>query len=326
MKNKLLNVISVCVVMALVVSCASSRSGSCPLTKSVDSNAVTHSFLISDHSRGGLKTDGSKAHIINEDGSIQRVVDTGSSQDANMLPNGNVLSSADGISTEINPDGEVVWQYDPPGDNYLTNTHRLPNGNTVIGINPHNQLHIVDSKGECIKVIDLIPETKDDDFECVRLARITEDGHFLVTHIRHKMIVEYDEDGNTYRRIKTPGGPYAALPLKNGNILISCGATGTVVEIDKNDNIVWQLSKDDLPGNMELGWVAGIERLPNGNTVLVSYYERGKTWEDKTIPQILEVTREKEVVWQYTNLDLVGSASNVQILTTNGKKVKGVIR
>ena len=57
--------------------------------------------------------------------------------------------------------------------------------------------------------------------------------------------------------------------------------------------------------------VSGAQRLPNGNTVITSYYAKG----DQV--KLTEVTPEKKVVWRFNALP--SSFHHFQILTTNGK-------
>ena len=286
---------------------------------------VAHRFIIGDHSEGGLTAGGNKAYIIAEDRSVEWEIASPPSQDTSLLPNGNVIWAGNGAVTETNREGEVVFNYRPEGRTYLTTNQRLPNGNTLIAVNPDNTLIEVDPKGAIVKTVKLDPEMAGES-ESLRLARRLENGHYLVAHNRKKTVIEYDEDGKPVWRVETPGGPYAALRLEDGNTLISCGDGNVVIEVNAEGETVWQFGNEDMPDNMELGWMAGIERLPNGNTVMVCWYDRDTKFEQKSIPQVLEVTRAKEIVWTFTNRDLVGSASNVQILSTNGKEVHAVAR
>ena len=58
----------------------------------------------------------------------------------------------------------------------------------------------------------------------------------------------------------------------------------------------------------------GVQRLPNGNTVITSYHAKGQA------VKLVEVTRAKEVVWRYQGQP--AGFHHFQILTTNGKPVK----
>ena len=70
---------------------------------------------------------------------------------ANRLSNGNTLISADGyygFALEVNPSGNVVWLYYPLVNNeYYTDavydTHRLPNGNTLIAATTNGPVGVV---------------------------------------------------------------------------------------------------------------------------------------------------------------------------------------
>lgn len=79
---------------------------------------------------------------------------------------------------------------------------------------------------------------------------------------------------------------------------------------------MWTLTNDDLPGN----WLqdpCGGQVLPNGNIVITSY-AAGRA--DTLAPKLFEVTRDKKVVWKYTDGQRVG-IHHFQIITTNGEKL-----
>ncbi len=88
--------------------------------------------------------------------------------------------------------------------------------------------------------------------------------------------------------------------LDNGNILVFDNGPhrpgyqpsySRVVEIDPNtDKIVWEY-KEDPPYNFYSCFMAGNERLPNGNTVIC----------DAIHARIFEVTYEGEIVWEYVS-------------------------
>jgi len=60
----------------------------------------------------------------------------------------------------------------------------------------------------------------------------------------------------------------------------------------------------------------GAQRLPNGNTVITSYGAKANQI------KLTEVTRDKKVVWSYSDEQAHG-IHHFQILTTNGKKIEG---
>ena len=76
--------------------------------------------------------------------------------------------------------------------------------------------------------------------------------------------------------------------------------------------LVWQLSNEDVDGILDDA--CGVQRLPNGNTVIASYHARPGV-------KLFEVDRDKNVVWQYAGPHRV---HHFQVLTTNGEPLPGV--
>lgn len=275
---------------------------------------VRHRFMVSDHSGGGADGTGPKIRIIARDGTVEWEISTsGDTQDPSVLPNGNLLFCARGQVTEVNREKQVVFQFKPEGSpRYLTTAQRLPNGNTLVGVNPDNALLEVTPAAAVVRTIPLSPRAAGA-HESLRIARQLPNGNYLVAHNRKQRVIEYDSAGREIRSIPTPGGPYQALRLESGNTVISCGPGQTLVEIDPEGKTVWQLASGDLPEGMRLSWMAGLQCLPGGDLVAVCWFPRA-AFQGKSTPQALEITREKKVVWTFGNTNWVGSASNVQIL------------
>jgi hypothetical protein len=114
--------------------------------------------------------------------------------------------------------------------------------------------------------------------------------------------MEIDEKGKVVRRF--PGGGFLAVRLPNGNTLLSSGdrhlgdCAAPVFEVDPQGRIVWKLEKQDMPEGMTLGYVAGVQRLPNGNTLVCNAkYHMGPDGDPG--PAIFEITPEKKIVWTW---------------------------
>ena len=109
--------------------------------------------------------------------------------------------------------------------------------------------------------------------------------------------------------------PFTAIRLADGHTVINCTHGNMCLEVDQTGKIVWQLTNADLPSPL-LKDPCGAQRLPNGNTVIASYAAGTQT------VKLLEVTREKKLVWTYeepTN----GGIHELQILDTNGQPLAG---
>ena len=126
----------------------------------------------------------------------------------------------------------------------------------------------------------------------MRQARKLANGNYLVGHNADRVVREYDRDGKVVRTIDVGGNPYGAIRLPNGNTLVACGDGHKIVEVDADDNIAWQVGENDLEGN-PLRFIAGMQRLANGNTVVCNWGGHGHI---RAQPQIFEVTRDKKVV------------------------------
>src|SRR6202050_5314554 len=101
----------------------------------------------------------------------------------------------------------------------------------------------------------------------------------------------------------------------NGNTLIGCTLGNLVIEVDAKGKTVWQLNNDDLDGK-PINDACGVQRLPNGNTVITSHHARANH------VKLLEVTRDKHLAWTYTDSRSFG-IHHFQILDTNGKTLEG---
>jgi hypothetical protein len=157
-----------------------------------------------------------------------------------------------------------------------------------------------------------------------RLARKLENGHYLVSQEMDGAVKEYDADGKLvweyqiplFGKEPAPGhGPeaygnhtFSALRLANGNTLIATGNGHSLLEVTPEKKIVWSVTQDELPG-IQLAWVTTIQLLPNGNIVFGNCHATEKN------PQIIEIDRDKHVVWTFKDFKTFGNAlSNSEIL------------
>ena len=78
---------------------------------------------------------------------------------------------------------------------------------------------------------------------------------------------------------------------------------------------MWSIDQKELPG-ITLAWVTTLHVLPNGNLIV------GNCHAGPDNPQLFEVTREKKVVWKFTDFKTFGNNT----ATHHVLDVKGVIR
>ena len=106
------------------------------------------------------------------------------------------------------------------------------------------------------------------------------------------------------------GRVFSAIRLKNGNTLIGGGNNHTVLEVSPNNEIVWRLDQNELPG-VSLSWVTTVEVLPNGNYLI------GNCHAGPNQPAFIEVDpKSKELIWSLNNFKVIGNnSSNALALT-----------
>ncbi|MCA9059257.1 MAG: hypothetical protein KDA85_12185, partial [Planctomycetaceae bacterium] len=113
---------------------------------------------------------------------------------------------------------------------------------------------------------------------------------------------------------------FCALRLKNGNTLISTGNGHAVIEVTPAGQVVWSLHQNELPG-IQLEWVTSLQVLANGNILINNCHAGPKN------PQLIEVDREKRVVWSLHDFTRFGdSLTNSQLLQASGKPTTDSLR
>ncbi|MDA1055806.1 MAG: hypothetical protein O3C40_35895 [Planctomycetota bacterium] len=279
--------------------------------KQVSDGGIQHSFLVT----------GSMTAIIGEDSSI--VWQTpGRSRDGFVLPSGNILVSDGREGKEYTRDGKVVFQYTLSSINKeLGTVVRLPNGNTmIVERGPQPRLLEVTHDGTVVVDVPLQPDSDNAHMQ-TRMARKLPNDNYIVPHLLAFAVKEYAPDGKVVRIIKTDleelGGrkaenwPFTAIELASGNLLVNLTHGDKTVEFNKAGEVVWRVDNADVGGRF--ADLCGGQRLAYGNTIICSYGQR-----NPEMAKVFEVTRDKQVVWEYVNPKLSG-IHEIHVLTTNGE-------
>jgi len=264
-----------------------------------------HRFVCTDYTQG-------KVFVVDRQGKVEWSYDAEHSNDVWALPNGNLLFTTGHGVKEVTRDKQVVFSYSSASEIYAC--QRLKNGNTFIAECNAGRLLEVDPAGKIVKEVRLLPAGQDGGHAYMRNARQLPNGNYLVCHYEAENVTEYDPQGKPVRVIPAPGGAHSAIRLPNGNTLIasadSHGATPRVFEVDPNGKTVWEIKGDELPG-ISLKFMAGLQRLPNGNTVVSNWLGHNHFGE---APHIIEITRDKKVVWTFADYATMKTVSSVQLL------------
>lgn len=280
---------------------------------------ITHSVFIAGPNFTG---------IMGEDGKPVWTAPHKGARDGYVLDNGHILIAWAKAVIEFGKDKKPVWTYElDPSNGEIATAQRLPNGNTLIAELGKNPRLIEVAKDGAIKAeVKLQPETDNVHMQ-TRMARKLANGNYLVPHLLGFAVKEYDPAGKVVNEFPTDTEHFGGRDAKNwpftairtpaskdhpeGTTVVGCTYGNRVVEFDHDGKIVWELTNDDVNGIIKDA--CGVQRLPNGNTVVACY---GK----KKGVKLFEVNKDKKIVWQYDGPNRV---HHFQVLTTNGKPIDG---
>lgn len=235
-----------------------------------------------------------------------------------MLPSGNVLFADGETVTEVTPEKKVIFQYRPAqqkgGGAYACQP--LPDGKTLVGENSTGRVLEVGADGRIAFSLQTSP-FKFGDHQNLRMARKLPNGHYLVCHSGARLVKEYDVSGKATWEVKVKGPlAFAAIRTPEGTTLVS--SLDEVTEFDSSGGIVWECAVQDLSGAAVRN-VTGIHRLSNGNLVAGCY----RAYRDGRGCGLLEFSREKKVIWHYTDPTADNTMMAVQMLTWAGTPLPG---
>jgi outer membrane protein assembly factor BamB len=225
--------------------------------------------------------------------------------DVHMLPNGNILFHETWQDVkEITLGKKIVMDYDSGTANGNqgrgASVHafsRLANGHTQIVESGVGRVIDIDSTGKLMHSFNLKPGGTMNS----RWARATPQGTLLVCSEQPGVVTEYNRKGEVVWDYLIKTRVYGAMRLKNGNTLIASGSGKSVVEVTPEKKVVWEI-KGKVPGtDINLHWMTCLQERDNGNFIV------GNCHAGPDNPQIFEITREKKVVWEYNEFELVGN-------------------
>lgn len=233
-----------------------------------------------------------------------------------MLSNGNVLFSRMQYVAEVMPDKQVVWRYDAPPEKEIHTCQPIGLDKVLLienGLPPH--LKVINIKTNVTEVDHVLDAPSLTDNKTMhaqfRRVRYTAQGTYLVPFLEMNKVVEYDKDFHEIWDYPVRS-PWAAVRLKNGNTLITDEHDVKTLEVTPEKKVVWEITPLQLPQKYRYENSQSATRLANGDTILCSLggSDHG--------PQLVEVSRDKKVVWVLQDWTNFGPATAVQILDDPG--------
>ena len=277
--------------------------------------AAAHPFFCTD-------SGGDKVALVSAEGVIEWEQSCKHPQDCWVLANGNFLFCHEGGAIEMKRDHSIVWEYKAGPKTQVHACQPLPDGRVLVVENGPCRIIEVDREGKIAKEIKLTPPPANisihDQF---RGTRKTQAGHYLLCRKGEHRVEELDGEGKVLRSIPVPGDVHDALLLPNGHLVVTCGDGHKVIELDADLKTVWELNENDVPGN-PLRLMAGLQRLPNGNTIFCNYLGHGHVGQQ---PHLFELTPDKKVVWSFADHTHFKTINQIQVLDAPGDPARGEI-
>ena len=211
------------------------------------------------------------------------------------LPDGSTLitdgggayyTMTDAAILEVNPAGEIVWQY-AGGMAFPHSAERLPGGDTLISDTGHDRVFRVNGAGEIVWTSDDWGGGRGALSDGSHLhypndAELLDNGHLLITDRNNDRVIEVDEAGQVVWSYDQLTRPHNGDRLANGNTLIANSEENVIVEVSPAGEIVWSYG-----GHGILDWPRDADRLDNGHTLIT----------DSRGGRVVEVDAGGQVVW-----------------------------
>jgi hypothetical protein len=271
---------------------------------------ITHSFLVL----------GGETFLLDDAGKAVWTYPH-ATRDGWVLPDGHLLLAVSknndfpgGAAVEVTREGKTLFTY--KGTQSEVNTVQALGSDRFLVTEAGDKPRVleVDRAGKILVETPIQAQTKDHHLQ-TRMTRKLSNGNYLVPQLLDRVVREYTPEGKIAWEVKTPNMPFTAIRLKDGHTVIACTHGDLVIEVDGDGKTVWQVTNDDLTGR-PIKDACGAQRLPNGNTVIASYAN------GPGAVKLTEVTRDKKIVWTYTDQRRNG-VHEFQILATDGKALDG---
>jgi hypothetical protein len=246
----------------------------------------------------------------------------GEIDDVWMLTNGHILFARQFHVEEVTPRKEVVWHYDPPEGTEVHSCQPIGLDKVLLvqnGLPP--KLMVINKKTGAVEIQHALPAESLTDPKTVhpqfRRIRMTAKGTYLAPFLRMNKVVEYDKNFKPIWTCEIPT-PWAAVRLHNGNTLMVDEHVRVVREVNPKCESVWEFKQADLPPDIVPHNIQTADRLANGDTVIFSSTGGTKLEDRPNIIQLLEVGKDKKLVWVLQDWKNLGPATTAQFLDEPG--------
>lgn len=275
------------------------------------SDEIRHRFLAKDEARAQLH------YVDQSDSSNDWTIKLEKGcRDIRLLDNNRVLVSfTDGYAEfDLKTQKKVAAVRDPQFEKTETVT-RLPNGNTVLGMN-QTEISFVEitPTGEVVRKVSY-PTLK-----TLRLMRLSPAGNFMFgANMDHVIVADWS--GEILKDIKLEGAKhiYWVKQTEQG-YRVSTGYGASIVDIDEEGAVLRKLGGDE-----GLNFFSRPYELMNGHTV-VSHWTGHKPDDSKKAPQLFEYDPEGNVVWTWHDPERAGTIHGVIVFEENPAHIEAQLK
>ncbi len=266
------------------------------------SGATEHRFLAIDNGRNRLLCVDQRQPAAGWNVSIPP-----GSRDLQVLDGNRVLVSHGNGAAEydLGSGQRRTWVVDRYAQ--VSSAQRLADGRTLLGANG--------AAGVVVYELDRdggeLGQRRLDRLKDLRLLRVLDNGHLLLTVSGPCRVLEIDGQGKIVWQAKLPDKGYKAERLPNGNTLASTGGAATVVELSPAGEPVSAVGGKQNHPRLGLDWLSGYDLLPNGNVVVANWLGHGK---QGTGVHLVEFNRDNGVVWTWADHEQAATITNVLVL------------
>ena len=218
-----------------------------------------------------------------------------------------VIMHGNGKLAQVNAQGEEVWSLKWGG---IHDIHQLDNGNLLVQQGWQKVVELDPTTGKVVWTYDATkrPENKGKKIE-IHAFQPVENGRVMIAESGPGRIIEVDRQGVIHVEIKMKMNrphPHRDTRLARktaaGTYLVAHEGDGFCREYNAKGEVIWEyevplfgLPRKGGHGPEAFGnHLFGVLRIPNGNTLITTGNGH----------RVLEVTPEKEVVWQFTPADV----------------------
>ncbi|MBQ9356907.1 MAG: DUF362 domain-containing protein [Prevotella sp.] len=279
----------------------------------VDQSLGRHNFFYAGQSK-------QRRMFIVRDGQVawayQDSLHRGEISDAVLMTDGNILVAHQYGVAEVNQNSQTVWSYNAPEGTEIHTMQPIGRSHVVFVQNGRPAKAVVMEIPACriVREFELPYNERGSVHGQFRNARLTSRGTLLIANMAMGCIHEFNSNGQEVDRW-TGFTPWSVQELPRGGNMLVTGRRGSIQEINRQGQVVWQMNAADYGVTQPQKTV----RLGNGGHIINNWYNEWnrEPMDTANAPvQAIEVDKNGNLVWQlrsWINPDL-GPSTTIQLL------------